>query len=159
MGDCTTWDARAWLNEVREAVRMLQVERDVRSLRKESLYSIGDPLAHEHTRSGSIPDAMHKVDIAIDSEHEFDERMEDLRREVDSCERVVVGLHNAGMDDEAWAVELHVIYRMSWQGVARKMTQSSATVRRRYDVAVDVMETVGKARAVAGDLSLVKAEQ
>jgi hypothetical protein len=61
------------------------------------------------------------------------------------------------MDDEAYAVELHVLHRMSWPDAAESAHMSDKTIRRRYDIAADLLQTVGLPRAKAGDFSRIQA--
>jgi hypothetical protein len=150
------WDAREWLDSVREAVRLLEVEQTTRQLRHERCYAISDPLAHDGPGAGSS-DPMGRVDVAVDAEAGYAERIEQLTGDIADCRAVVAGLHKAGMDDEAYAVELHVLHRMSWPDAAESASQSVATIRRRYDVACDVLQTVGLSRAKAGDFSRIQA--
>jgi hypothetical protein len=152
----TGWNAREWLDGVREAVRVLEVEQQARKLRRESCLAISDPLAHDMPGFGSS-DPMGRVDELVDDEAGYAERMQQLGVEVADCRAVVAGLHKAGMDDEAYAVELHVLHRMSWPDAAESASQSVATIRRRYDVACDVLQTVGLSRAKAGDFSRIQA--
>lgn len=150
------WDAREWLDSVREAVRLLEVERETQRLRREKCLTISDPLAHDGPRTGAS-DPMGRVDELVDDEAGYAERIEQLEGEVADCRAVVAGLHKAGMDDEAYAVDFHVLHRLSWADAAESVSQSVATIRRRYDVACDLMQTVGLSRAKDGDFSPIQA--
>jgi hypothetical protein len=152
----TGWDAREWLDGVREAVRVLEVEQQARKLRRESCLAISDPLAHDMPGFGSS-DPMGRVDELVDDEAGYAERMQQLGVEVADCRAVVAGLHRGGMDDEAYAVELHVLYRLSWADVATAAHMSPATAQRRYGIACDLIQTVGLSRAKDGDFSPIQA--
>ena len=123
------WDAREWLDSVREAVRLLEVEQTTRQLRHERCYAISDPLAHEGPGMGSS-DTPGRVDVAVAAEAGYAERIEQLTGDIADCEAVVAGPHRGGMDDEAYLVELHVLHRLSWQDVACPAPTSPAPALR-----------------------------
>jgi hypothetical protein len=150
------WDSREWLDSVREAVRLLDVEQTTRQLRREHCYAISDPLAHEGPGAG-LSDPMARVDVVVDDEAGYSERIAQLEDEVADCKAVVAGLHRGGMDDEAYMVELHVLHRLSWPDVADSAHMSQATARRRYDIAADLLQTVGLSCAKSGDFSRIDA--
>jgi hypothetical protein len=150
------WDAREWLDSVREAVRLLEVEQTTRQLRHERCYAISDPLAHEGPGMGSS-DPMGRVDVVVDDEAGYAERIEQLTGDIADCKAVVAGFHKTGMDDEAYVVELHVLHRLSWPEVADAAHMSQATARRRYDIAADLLQTVGLSCAKSGDFSRIGA--
>lgn len=152
----TGWDAREWLDGVREAVRVLEVEQQARKLRRESCLAISDPLAHDMPGFGSS-DPMGRVDELVDDEAGYAERMQQLGVEVADCRAVVAGMHKAGMDDEAYAVDFHILYRLSWADVATAAHMSPATAQRRYGIACDLIQTVGLSRAKDGDFSPIQA--
>ena len=150
------WDAREWLDGVRDAVRLLEIEHTTRQLRHERCYAISDPLAHDGPGAGSF-DPMGRVDVAVDAEEGYAERIEQLTGDIADCKAVVAGLHRGGMDDEAYVVELHVLQRLSWPDVADAAHMSQATARRRYDIAADLLQTVGLSCARCGDFSRIGA--
>jgi hypothetical protein len=150
------WDAREWLDGVRDAVRLLEVEQTTRQLRHERCYAISDPLAHDGPGAGSS-DPMGRVDVAVDAEAGYAERIEQLTGDIADCKAVVAGLHRGGMDDEAYMVELHVLQRLSWQDVAVTAHMSPATAQRRYYIAADLLQTVGLSCAKSGDFSRIDA--
>jgi len=150
------WDAREWLDGVRDAVRLLEVERETQRLRREKCLTISDPLAHDGPGTG-VSDPMGRVDVAVDAEAGYAERIEQLEGEVADCRAVVAGMHKAGMDDEAYAVDFHILYRLSWADVATAAHMSPATAQRRYGIACDLIQTVGLSRAKDGDFSPIQA--
>lgn len=155
--DETRWSARTWLDEVREAVRLLNIEEAARHLRREQMFAISDPLGHEGAGAG-VTNPMGKVDAALEAEAGYVERVAQLTCEIADCKMVVSGLHAAGKDDEAYIVELHVLHRLSWVEVARKGFTSVATARRRYEIACDLIQSVGLSRARVGDYGIISAE-
>ena len=108
---------------------------------------------------------MSVVDTAIDAELDLREIVGAAQGEVDDCMRCIAGLHRFGKHDEAYAVQLRVLAkddrtgkRLSWSQVSSRMIGvSPRQARRYYDMAVDLMESVGPARAKSGDFSPVLA--
>lgn|GEM_PF-1178152 len=144
-----SWDARAWLEDVREAVRLLAVEDRARELRRERCYSLSDPLGHEGPGAG-VTDPMGHVDVAVDAEAGYGERVDALWQEVADCRAVVSMLHRAVMDECAYVVDFRVLHRMGWGGVAKSAVMSEKTARRRYDEAADWIQEVGLPHAKNG---------
>ncbi len=144
-----SWDARRWLDDVREAVRLLAVEDRARELRRERCYSLSDPLGHEGPGAG-VADPMGHVDVAVDAEAGYGERVDALGKEVADCRAVVSGLHRLGMDECAYAVEMRALHRLSWTDVAKTVHVSERTAHRLYDEAADWIQTVGLLRAKEG---------
>jgi len=158
MSDVTTWDAAAWLDELRAASSLVARERQALERRHEALFDLGSLLSGGPSGKGGVPDVMGKVDAYVDWERARRAEPDGAWEELAEGMCLVAGLRLAGLAREADVIQRRVLDRMTWEDVAEALGVSRRTAFNRYDVAVDMLQAVGKARAVAGDWSPIAAE-
>lgn len=146
--------AREWLEGVLSCVCAASVERRRIQELQAQAESLGSQAPSTGGHNGAPPSSSIESDVVnmVQAQDDYASSVESFRAEVARAATVLDGMAQAGIHERKWsgALSLRYINGLSDNAAARIMCVSTRTFDRYISCGIEWLDTVGKARAVAG---------